>query len=74
MIDRTTTSEAPIAIDTRVHMPSRCGCCEGESVSVSEQLLLPLRGHQLAGNLILLSACCAWHDLSDFGFNNLASS
>jgi Peptidase inhibitor family I36 len=26
------------------------------------------------GNLIQLSACCAWHDLSSFGFNNLASS
>lgn len=26
------------------------------------------------GNMVAISNCCAWNNLSDFGFNNLASS
>ena len=26
------------------------------------------------GSMMQLSACCAWHNLADFGFNNVASS
>jgi Peptidase inhibitor family I36 len=48
---------------------------EGESFdSCSSGYVCLFEDTAWQGNLIQLSACCAWNDLSGFGFNNLASS